>query len=164
MRSSATVVCLLAVLVPLAACSGNSQPQPGHQAAAQLSFGVDMARRGLWNEALFRFQQAEKIEPENARIQSNMGVAYEASGQFERALEYYQKALKLAPGDKEIRANYGRFVEFYQSFKGEKTAKPEEGKVLAPTPTPEAPVPPPTEEPSPPEDVPPPPADNRPPR
>ncbi len=163
MRSSAAAVCLAAVLFPLAACSGNAQSS--NQAAAQLAFGVDMARRGLWNEALFRFQQAEKLDPQNAHIQSNMGVAYEAAGQFDKALEAYQKALRLAPNDKEIRANYGRFVEFYQGFKGEKTAKPEDGTAVAPTPAPGTPVPPPpAEEPSTPEDEPPPPADNRPPR
>lgn len=174
MRSSAAAVCLLTVLLPLAACSGNGQP---NQAAAQLSFGVDMARRGLWNEALFRFQEAEKLDPQNARVQSNMGVAYEAGGQFDKALESYQKALRLAPDDKEIRANYGRFVEFYQGFKGEKTAKPEDFNAPPPAPTPGIrvtppepsgiPVPPPPgapgEEPSAPEDVPPPPADTPPP-
>ncbi|HEV2853031.1 MAG TPA: tetratricopeptide repeat protein [Thermoanaerobaculia bacterium] len=173
MRSRAAAICLLAVLFPLAACSGYGQP---NQAAAQLAFGVDMARRGLWNEALFRFQEAEKLDPSNPRIQSNMGVAYEASGQFDKALESYKKALNLAPNDKEIRANYGRFVEFYQGFKGEKTATGD-GKAGpakppgtgAPTPPPPgaapAPATPPIDEPpSTPEDVPPPPADNRPPR
>jgi tetratricopeptide (TPR) repeat protein len=163
MRSSATVVCLLAVLFPLAACSGNAQP---NQAASQLAFGVDMARRGLWNEALFRFQQAERLDPQNARIQSNMGVAYEAAGQFDKALESYQKALRLAPNDKEIRANYSRFVEFYQSFKGEKSPKAEDKNVPGPTPEPGIRVtpPPPTEEPpSTPGDVPPPPEDAPPP-
>ena len=172
MRSSAAAVCL-AVLFPLAACSGNGQP---NQATAQLSFGVDMARRGLWNEALFRFQEAEKLDPGNARVQSNLGVAYEAAGQFDKALEYYQKALRIAPNDKEIRANYGRFVEFYQGFKGEKTPKTEDFNAPPPTPEPggrvtppepsEPPVPPPgapVEEPSAPEDVPPPPADVPPP-
>jgi tetratricopeptide (TPR) repeat protein len=170
MRSSAAAVCLVAVLFPLAACSGHGQP---NQATAQLSFGVDMARRGLWNEALFRFQEAEKLDPQNARVQSNLGVAYEAAGQFDKALEYYQKALRLAPNDKEIRANYGRFVEFYQGFKGEKTPKAEDTNAPPPTPTPGIRVTPPGGEPSPPEDVPPPPADvppppppadNRPPR
>lgn len=171
MRSSAAAVCLLAVLFPLAACSGNAQP---NQAASQLAFGVDMARRGLWNEALFRFQQAERLDPQNARIQSNMGVAYEAAGQFDKALEAYQKALRLAPNDREIRANYGRFVEFYQGFKGEKTPKAEDFNAPPPAPTPgvrvtppepsvpSEPPPPGVEPPSTPEDVPPPPADNRP--
>jgi tetratricopeptide (TPR) repeat protein len=102
-----------------------------------------MARLGLWQEALFRFQQAEKLEPENPRIQSNLAVAYEASGEFDKALAAYQSALRIAPNDKDIRANYSRFVEFYQGFKGE--AKAGETK------------------PSTPEDTPPPPTDNRPP-
>lgn len=163
MRSSAAAVCLLTVLFPLAACSGNAQPS--NQASEQLSFGVDMARRGLWNEALFRFQEAEKLDPQNPRIQSNMGVAYEAAGQFDKALESYQKALRIAPNDKEIRANYGRFVEFYQGFKGEKSPKAEDKNVPGPAPVPGLRVTPPGQDkPSTPEDEPPPPADNRPPR
>jgi Tfp pilus assembly protein PilF len=168
MRSRAAALCLLTVLFPLAACSGSGQPSP---AAAQLAFGVDMARHGLWDEALFRFQEAERLDPSNPRIQSNMGVAYEASGQFDKALEAYKKALSLAPNDKDIRANYGRFVEFYQGFKGEKTAAGDTKAAPAKPPSPPpsaapAPATPPVgeEPPSTPEDVPPPPADNRPPR
>jgi Tfp pilus assembly protein PilF len=175
MRSRAAAVCLLSLslLFPLAACGGYGRP---NQPSAQLAFGVDMARRGLWKEALFRFQEAERLDPQNPRIQSNLGVAYEASGQFDKALEYYQKALKLSPNDKEIRANYGRFVEFYQGFKGDKTAKAGDQAAGAPKTDKAPPVPPPPppgaapgpvappEEPSTPEDVPPPPADNRPPR
>jgi len=174
MRSRAAAVCLLSVLFPLAACGGYGRP---NQSSAQLAFGVDMARRGLWDEALFRFAEAERLDPQNPRIQSNLGVAYEASGQFDKALESYQKALRLSPNDKEIRANYSRFVEFYQGFKGEKTAKTGD-KATAPKPAvqPGAQTPgdqpgavpapgtlPGQPEPSTPEDTPPPPADDRPP-
>jgi tetratricopeptide (TPR) repeat protein len=169
MRSRAASLPIFCVLLVLSACSGYGRP---NQANAQLAFGVDMARRGLWDEALFRFQEAEKLEPQNARIQSNLGVAYEAAGQFDKALDQYKKALNLAPNDKDIRTNYARFVEFYQSFKGDKTAKtgeptggakprpaiPKPGVTIQPPPQP---APPP--EPSTPEDVPPPPADDRPP-
>ena len=108
-------------------------------------------------------QEAERLDPGNPRIQSNLAVAWEASGKFDKALEAYQKALKLAPNDKEIRTNYARFVEFYQGFKGEKTAtsKPDAPKTPMPSPTP-----PPSSDPceaSPPGDTPPPPADVRPP-
>jgi tetratricopeptide (TPR) repeat protein len=144
----------------MAACGGYGRP---NQASSQLAFGVDMARRGLWDEALFRFQEAERLDPGNPRIQSNLAVAWEASGKFDKALEAYQKALKLAPNDKEIRTNYARFVEFYQGFKGEKaaTSKPDAPKTPAPNPPP-----PPSSDPgeaSPPGDTPPPPADVRPP-
>jgi tetratricopeptide (TPR) repeat protein len=172
------LVCLVAILLVLA--SGASYGK-SNQASSQLAFGVDMAKRGLWKEALFRFQQAEKLEPENPRIQSNLGVAAEAAGQFDKALEYYQKALRLAPNDKGIRTNYTRFVEFYQGFKGKKDTKkgsltmpapsappPPAGKpAAAPEPTPPAvnpvaPPPAPASKPSAPEDTPPPAADNRP--
>jgi tetratricopeptide (TPR) repeat protein len=172
MPSRSAIVSLVSASLLLGACVGYGRP---NQAAAQLAFGVDMARRGLWDEALFRFQEAEKLDPQNPRIQSNMGVAYEAAGQFDKALELYKKALNLAPNDKDIRTNYARFVEFYQGFKGEKTTKAD-GKdktgAAKPEPPPAQPggvqpaplPPPPPQEPSSPEDVPPPPADNRPPR
>ena len=166
MRSRAAIVSALSLVFLLTACAGYGRTNP---AAAQLAFGVDMARRGLWDEALFRFQEAEKLDPQNARIQSNLGVAYEAAGQFEKALDYYKKALNLAPNDKDIRTNYARFVEFYQGFKGEKTTKAGDkaGGAAKPAAPPRQPggahQPPVTPEPSTPEDVPPPPADNPPP-
>lgn len=166
MRSRAVCVCFAAVLPLLTACSSYGRP---NQASSQLAFGVDMARRGLWKEALFRFQEAEKLDPQNPRIQSNLGVAAEASGKFDLALEYYKKALQLAPNDKGIRTNYTRFVEFYQGFKGQKkTGAAARGKASSPAakpPAPTAPRPPasPSDVPSTPEDTPPPPADVRPP-
>src|SRR4051794_39724262 len=80
---SALAPLLLTALFLFAASDGYGRSEP---AASQLSFGVDMARRGLWNEALFRFREAEKLDPENPRIQSNLAVAYEASGKFDQAL------------------------------------------------------------------------------
>lgn len=98
---------------------------------AQLTFGVKMAQQGLWSEALFRFHQAEKADPANARIRNNLAVAYEATGDFEKALAYYKQALEAAPNDRTMRGNYARFVEFYQAYKGGKAAKPAAGKDVA---------------------------------
>lgn len=169
-RSVVAFLSLFAALLPLAACGSSGNRQPDQQASAQLSFGVDMARQGLWKEALFRFTEAERLDPNNARIQSNLGVAYEASGQFDKALSSYQKALQLAPNDKGIRSNYARFVEFYQGFKGEKTksGQPQSTstthKATAPPATAPPPLTPGVSDPSSlPGDTPPPPADNRPP-
>jgi Tfp pilus assembly protein PilF len=164
MRVCSAVFVFAAALV--AACSGYGRSDPS---ATQLAFGVDMARRGLWDEALFRFQEAEKLDPQNAHIQSNLGVAYEASGQFDKALERYKRALDLAPSDKDIRTNYARFVEFYQAFKGEKAPKTDGGSTPGGPASPGAPAgggarPAPPPPPSTPEDAPPPPADDRPPR
>jgi len=96
---------------------------------SQIEFGVDMARRGLWSEALFRFQRASVERPNDPRVLNNIAVAYEALGLFEKALEAYQQALDVSPGNRELRANYSRFLEFYQSFKPDEpeTDTPETG-------------------------------------
>ncbi len=109
------------VAVALAALALAS-PAPSHaakqpQTGSQIQFGVDMAKRGLWNEALFRFQRALIERPSDARILNNIAVAYEALGFFEEALEAYRKALEASPSDRDLRNNYSRFLEFYQSFK-----------------------------------------------
>ena len=117
----------LAIPLLLTACGGGyGRPeQPG----TQLAFGVDMARRGLWSEALFRFHQAERMDPNNPRVYNNLAVAYEATGDFDKALEYYQRALRASPENRELRANYTRFVEFYQGFKPQEQ---KEGGAAAP--------------------------------
>lgn len=114
-RQRAAILTLAILPLLLTACGGGyGRPeQPG----SQLAFGVDMARRGLWSEALFRFHQAERLDPNNPRVYNNLAVAYEATGDFDKALEYYQRALRAAPDNRELRANYTRFVEFYQGFK-----------------------------------------------
>ena len=85
----------------------------------QISFGVKMAQRGLWSEALFIFQRADADRPGDSKILNNLAVAYEAVGQYENALEAYQKALRADSANRELKRNYSRFVEFYQAFKPE---------------------------------------------
>lgn len=104
----------LALLAACASGGGAPAPAPGN---TQLEFGVRMAQQGLWNEALFRFQQAVEANPGDYRTMNNLAVAYEATGRFDEALETYQRALELAPDNRELRRNYARFAEFYQSFR-----------------------------------------------
>lgn len=106
---------------------------PASLAAAgeQLKFGVDMAKRGLWSEALFRFRQVAEEEPGNPRVLNNLAVAYEAVGLFDEALETYQAALKIDPANRELRRNYARFIEFYQAFKPEEPEEEPEPEVPA---------------------------------
>ena len=125
-----TVVILLLAVVMVGGRKKQQDPQ-----ASQLAFGVEMAKRGLWSEALFRFKQADRANPGNPRILNNMAVAYEALGNFEQALDYYQSAIKSDPANKELKRNYSRFVEFYRAFKPAEPAKPDEpGRRVAETP------------------------------
>jgi Tfp pilus assembly protein PilF len=86
------------------------------RAKSQIAFGSEVARKGLWREASFRFEQAIAKEPGNARAHNNLAVALEATGEFARALTEYKKALDLGPNDSYIRRNYARFAEFYTSY------------------------------------------------
>ncbi|HEX4952549.1 MAG TPA: tetratricopeptide repeat protein [Thermoanaerobaculia bacterium] len=116
--------CLLAAFLAISLLAPVASAKPAKDLKAQLQFGVQMARRGLWNEALFRFEQARRLDPENARILNNLAVASEALGRFDKALSHYQEALRRDPGNAEVKRNYARFIEFYQSFSAGKAAKP----------------------------------------
>jgi tetratricopeptide (TPR) repeat protein len=110
---------LLVTLLGVAALSGDAAAAGGQRppnAKEQLDFGVEMAQRGLWNEALFRFHQAERLNPEEVSVLNNLAVAYEALGEFEEALQHYQRALRVAPDSRELKRNYARFAEFYQAY------------------------------------------------
>ncbi len=103
----------VAVMLVAAGCASYSHTD---QAGSQIAFGADVARKGLWREAAFRFEQAVAKEPNNSRAHNNLAVALEASGEFARALAEYKRALELDPNDNYIRRNYARFAEFYTSY------------------------------------------------
>lgn len=105
------------LLVPVAACGGNPRP---HDANSQLRFGVQMAQRGLWSEAWFRFDRARQMGGGNdPQVLNNLAVAAEALGRFDEALGYYRDALALAPGNSDLKNNYDRFVGFYEAFRAQ---------------------------------------------
>ena len=77
----------------------------------ELRFGIDVAKRGLWNEARFRFEKAVELDPDNAEALNDLAVALEQQGEFVRAREAYEKAIKLKPGSLYIQQNYDLFRE-----------------------------------------------------
>lgn len=107
------MVCVLAVFLP--ALGRADDDGPGLD--KEISFGVKMAKRGLWSEALFRFKRAAEQRPHDGKVLNNLAVAYEAVGQYENALLAYREALKADSANRELKRNYSRFVEFYQAFK-----------------------------------------------
>jgi Flp pilus assembly protein TadD len=106
-------IVVLAFLLVAGGCASYSHTE---KAGTQIAFGSSVAKKGLWREAAFRYEQAIAKEPNNARAHNNLAVALEASGDFARALAEYKKALELDPNNNYIRRNYARFAEFYTSY------------------------------------------------
>jgi len=109
--------------VAMVLCAAKKAPETS---SAQLEFGVEMAKRGLWSEALFRFKQAERLSPGEPTILNNLAVAYEALGRFDKALEFYQQAIKVDRTNRDLKRNYSRFIEFYRAFKPDDAANVDE--------------------------------------
>jgi tetratricopeptide (TPR) repeat protein len=103
------------------------------------AYGSEMARKGFWHEALFRYEKAAAGNPNDAQIQNNLAVAYESVGDTTRALATYKRALELAPQDPKIKRNYARFAEYYTSVQRASSLPAPSSSV--PAPTPPAPVP-----------------------
>jgi Tfp pilus assembly protein PilF len=80
-------------------------------AKAQVDFGIDVAQRGLWREAIYRWEKATQIDPTYAAAFNDLAVAYEHDGQLAKARQAYEKALELEPDNTQIRQNYELFKE-----------------------------------------------------
>ena len=79
----------------------------------QVDFGIEVARRGLWKEAIYRWYRAIDLDPTYAAAWNNLAIALEQEGQLEEALEAYENALDLEPNHLGIEQNYDLFLEAY---------------------------------------------------
>ena len=108
-------------LFPLLAALLLAGPAPAlavtkSEATVQLEFGVKMATKGLWREAVLRFEKAASVDPNRPEVFNNLAVAYESLGRFDDARQAYEKALQLDPSDRRIQENQKRFLAFYESL------------------------------------------------
>src|SRR6476469_7789700 len=46
-------------------------------AKSQVEFGIDVAQRGLWREAIYRWEKAVELDPSYPQAYNNLAVAYE---------------------------------------------------------------------------------------
>jgi Flp pilus assembly protein TadD len=95
---------LSAAAVPLAADARSD-------AKKQVEFGIAVAQRGLWREAIYRWERASQIDPKYAEALNNLAIAYEHEGDLEKARVAYEKALELEPNNALIKQNYELFKE-----------------------------------------------------
>lgn len=80
---------------------------------AQVEFGIELAQKGLWKEAAFRWEKAVELDPTYPSAWNNLGIAYEQQGKFVDALRAYEKARTLDPKNNFIQQNYDLFREIY---------------------------------------------------
>ena len=80
-------------------------------ARAQVEFGINVAQRGLWREAIYRWEKATTIDPTYAAAFNDLAIAYEHEGQLDKARKAYEKALELDPNNSQVRQNYELFKE-----------------------------------------------------
>lgn len=90
------------------------------EARTQVEFGIDVAQRGLWREAIYRWERAVEIDPTYAAAYNDLAVAYEHEGQLDKARQAYEKALELEPNNAMIRQNYELFREINDRTGGAK--------------------------------------------
>ena len=80
-------------------------------ARKQVEFGIEVAQRGLWREAIYRWERATLIDPAYAAAHNNLGIAYEQDGDLDKARAAYERALEIEPGNVFIIQNFELFKE-----------------------------------------------------
>jgi Tfp pilus assembly protein PilF len=107
MRVPALLLALLiACTAPLAA-----QGDARGSAKQQVEFGIAVAQRGLWREAIYRWERAVEIDPTYAAAHNNLAIGYEHEGELDKARASYEKAVALEPNNTFIRQNFELFRE-----------------------------------------------------
>jgi Tfp pilus assembly protein PilF len=81
------------------------------EAKEQVEFGIQVAQRGLWREAIYRWERATQLDPTYAAAFNNLAIAYEHEGELEKARGAYEKALSLEPENTLIKQNFDLFKE-----------------------------------------------------
>jgi len=103
----ATALLLLAALLASAPAFADARGD----AKSQVEFGISVAQRGLWREAIYRWQKATEVDPSYAAAFNNLAIAYEHEGQLDKARKAYEKAIELDPSNSQIQQNYELFKE-----------------------------------------------------
>jgi Flp pilus assembly protein TadD len=91
-------------------------------AKEQVAFGIAVAQRGLWREAIYRWERAIEIDPTYASAFNDLAIGYEHEGQLDKARKAYEKALQLDPDNLQIRQNFELFKEINDRTSAEQDA------------------------------------------
>jgi len=112
-RLGCLVISAALVLGLAPGCAGRKNAKAAADLKRDLDFAMRSARAGLWNEALFRWERALPLRPDDAHLLNNLAVAYEHEGRYEDARDAYHQALELEPENDHIRKNAEAFDNFF---------------------------------------------------
>jgi len=112
----ATFLTLVAAVFPSAQAFADARGD----ARAQVEFGINVAQRGLWREAIYRWEKATQLDPSYPAAFNDLAIAYEHEGQLEKARKAYERALELDPNNTQIQQNYELFKEINDRTSGGK--------------------------------------------
>ena len=102
---------LLAVFLLTLSVTSVAAADTRGDAKKQVEFGIAVAQRGLWREAIYRWERAVQIDPTYAAAHNNLAIAYEHEGELDKARAAYEKAIELEPNNTFIKQNYELFKE-----------------------------------------------------
>ena len=94
----------IALLLALATVSPAISADDRSDAKRQVEFGIEVAERGLWREATYRWNRAVELDPTYAAAWNNLAIADDAR-------KAYEQAGKLDPGNLTIQQNFDLFKE-----------------------------------------------------
>ncbi len=129
----ATALAGAALLVAAGAPPALAGPSSPRRIREDLRFAAEMAEKGLWKEALFRWRRVLEARPDDPALHNNIGVALEALGDREGALAEYEAALAIVESER-VRANYelARRAEDLSKDPDEETDMPLDGRPSEP--------------------------------
>ena len=78
-----------------------------------LLFAAEMAAKGNWREAMFRWRTAQKSDPDDPALLNNLAVALEVRGETDEAGELYARISELSPANPGIAFNIRNFNRFW---------------------------------------------------
>src|SRR4030081_4116718 len=105
-----------ALVIVVVACAAAMTASPAladarNDAKSQVEFGINLAQRGLWREAIYRWEKATELDPTYAAAFNDLAIAYEHEGQLDKARKAYERAIELDPNNAEIKQNFELFKE-----------------------------------------------------
>jgi len=86
---------------------GHTALSPRQVADVQVGYARSLEKRGEQEQALARYGEAVKHDPERADAWGRLAVLHDRQGRFGESAQMYARALALHPGDPDVYCNVG---------------------------------------------------------